>query len=138
MLTEAVEEVFSFLRPRRSEYKRNSEFEVPPKIILSHIVDTGWMGRFRVSYYRSQHLTALENVFSALDGRGSVSKSYYSALQQEIEKATRTERRFQTEYFEGTVHKNGNMHLTFRRLDLLKRLNEIAGGKRLRGERERR
>ena len=39
---------------------------------------------------------------------------------------------FETPYFKGRVFSNGNMHLEFKRRDLLKRLNQIAGGRRLR------
>lgn len=134
MLEEAVEEVFNFLRPRRSEYKTNSEYEVPRKVVLSHIVEK-WDHRlcssWRVNYHREQDLTALENVFTALDGKGQITKTYWSA----ISTAIRTDGFTgigETPYFKFKCFRNGNMHLEFRRIDLLDKFNRLAGGRRLR------
>lgn len=128
MAAEAVSEVFEFLRPHNSVYKTNSELEIGPRVILARSVETGWSSGFRVHHHRSDHFTALENVFSVLDGKGAVCKTYHSALQNAIEKAPIGE----TEYFSYKCFQNGNLHLQFRRLDLLKKLNQIAGGRRLR------
>lgn len=133
MLAEAVEEVFAWLRPRRSQYKTNSELEVPERVVLTGAVDrwdkitTSW----RVYYRREQEFTALENVFTALDGRGQITKTHYSAISTAI-KAPGFDGVGETPYFAFRTWKNGNMHLRFKRLDLLARFNAIAGGRRLR------
>ncbi len=134
MLAEAVCEVFDWLRPPGSEYKRNSELEVPERVALTSIVEVWTLGSgspFRVKYHRSANLTALENVFSALDGRGQITKSYRSEIENVI--ASKDFRgKGETTYFEFRAYKNGALHLRFKRLDLLARFNQIAGGKRLR------
>lgn len=131
MLREAVQEVFDWLRPPRSEYKTNSELEIGRRVILAHVVDKKWSGRgFTVTHHRSQRLIALENVFHALDGRGQIGKDHYSLLQRTIE--TSEDGAGETDLFAFRVFANGNMHLTFKRLDLLARFNAIAGGARLR------
>lgn len=132
MLREAIEEVFSWLRPRGSEYKRNSELEVPPRIILRWMVETAWSGSgFRVHYGRAQsELTALQNVFSSLDGQGTIAKTHYGALYDAI--CASPDGRGETEYFRFRCFKNRNLHLEFKRLDLLARFNALAGGARLR------
>lgn len=127
MMGEAVAEVFEFLRPRNDHYKTNSELEIGPKVILT-CVETWFSGGFHVRHWWSQRLTAMENVFTALDGKGAVSKTYYSALENAIKAAPVGE----TPYFAYKCFKNGNLHLQFRRPDLLQRLNQIAGGRRLR------
>ena len=141
MLEEAVEEVFDLLRPRCSKLKTNSEEEIGPKVILSGIVDfQKWAHRrdspasYLVNYNRHPDLTAIENVFMALDGARTDQRNHYSDLSQAINKCTAAEgnNRFETAYFKGRVHQNNNLHLEFKRLDLLKRLNQIAGGRRLR------
>ena len=136
-LKEAVDEVFEFLRPRgwtrAGQLKTNTEMEVGERVILSCMVDSGYRaGTFRVSYHgiRAQQLTAMENVFSALDGRGEISKGYRSLLQTAIEAAEGGEG--ETDLFAFRGCKNGNLHLRFKRLDLLARFNQIAGGARLR------
>jgi hypothetical protein len=135
MLTDAVAEVFEWLRPRRSQYKTNSELEVGRKVILSWVIErwdkfhTSWS----VHYHSEQNLTALENVFSALDGKAPITKGHYSALSTAIKACgSAPECAGETEYFRFKGYRNGKLHLGFKRLDLLKRFNEIAGGARLR------
>lgn len=133
-LTEAVHEVFEWLRPhahtRTGQLKTNSELEVPGKVILGYVVSRRWTGKgFEVDYRRRQHLVALENVFRALDGRGTI-PGYQSELETAI--ATADGGEGETDLFTFRACLNHNLHLTFKRPDLLERFNQIAGGKRLR------
>jgi hypothetical protein len=131
MLEEAVEEVFDWLRPQTGRYKTNSKLEIGSRVILSWVVEAGF-GRepFRTQYHREPNLSALENVFSALDGRGSVTKGHYSELSTAIKASS--DGTGETRYFRFRCCKNRNLHLEFKRLDLLARFNAIAGGRRLR------
>lgn len=141
MFRASVQEVFSWLRPRSCEgkrYKRNSENEVPERVALPGAVEAHFNGRFHVSYGygwsgsdMSQRLIALENVFGALDGRGEL-KSHQSELQMAIEKCPIGQGVGETWLAEFRCFKNRSLHLRFKRLDLLKRFNEIAGGARMR------
>lgn len=72
MLEAAVEEVFNWLRPPHSEYKRNSEFEVPRRIVISWAVErwSNIWSSWRMNYHREPEFAALERVFLALDGKG--------------------------------------------------------------------
>lgn len=132
MLERAVDEVFEWLRPRRSHYKTNSELEIGPKVILSMMVDSTWSDRWDVNHYFKQRLTSLDRVFAALDGKGAIAKTHYGPLHDAITALDKNETSGSTEYFEFKCFKNGNLHLKFRRLDLLKKFNEMAGGRRLR------
>lgn len=130
LFEEAVVEVFEWLRPWRSEYKTNSLEEIGPKVILNGMIeDQRWSTKWRINYNRQQNLTALENVFSGLDGKGTVNKRYRSVLEDAIEASE--DGRGETEYFAFKAYKKGTLHLRFKRLDLLKKLNQIAGGKNL-------
>ena len=140
MATEAVGEVYEWLRrcadPAYSgEYKTNdkhSRLEVGATIILPGMVEKSGRhkGRFEVRDRMEPRLTALENVFTALDGTGMVSRGYYSALQTAIH-AVESGGRGETPLFRFRACGNGNLHLEFRRLDLLRRFNQMAGGMRL-------
>ena len=130
---ENIREVFEWLRPSSDhgkQYKTNARYELGPRVVLSYMVSPAWIrkGGYRVDHDRQQRLVALDNVFSALDGQGLRTQS---ALAQAIEASPNGEG--ETAYFAFRCCKNRNMHLRFKRVDLLKRLNEIAGGKRLRG-----
>jgi len=133
MLSDAVAEVFEFLRSRNGLYKRNSQLEVPKRVVLSSVIDAGFFKGSRlyplkVHYSREQDLVALENVFNALDGKGQINKANASVLSA----AVRANPVGQTDLFEYRACQNGNLHLTFKREDLLAKLNQIAGGRRLR------
>lgn len=128
---ENVREVFEWLRPSTDgfgkKYKTNALYELGERVILSWMVRREY-GSWHVGHDRQQRLVALDNVFSALDGRGFRAQSELAAA---IEASPDGEG--ETAYFAFRACKNRNLHLRFKRLDLLKRLNEIAGGKRLRG-----
>jgi len=131
MLGEAIEEVFDWLRPRHNKYKTNSELEIGQRVILSYVVEAGYgAAPFRVNYNYDRELTALENVFTALDGQGQITKTHYSALSNAIKESP--DGTGQTPYFRFRACKNRNLHLEFLRLDLLAKFNQIAGGRRLR------
>lgn len=129
-MEEAVKEVFEFLRPRQSRYKTNTEFELGKRVILTWQVEKGWSnGAFRVNYHRDKYLTALDNVFHMIDGKGPI-KTYHGPLYDAITNSP--DGTGKTDYFKFRCCINGNLHLEFLRPDLVARLNAIAGGNRLR------
>ena len=129
-IEEAVREVFEFLRPRNSRYKTNTEFEIGKRVIL-FALENKWGGGFRVDHYREQNIRAIDNVFHALDGNGTI-KSHRGPLIDAIEASK--DGTGETEYFRFRCFRNRNLHLEFKRLDLVAKLNAVAGGMRLRGE----
>lgn len=139
LIEEAIVEVFEWLRPgegtERADYKmnqKNARLEIGERIVLTGMVERGWHGKgWRANHNRQQHLTALENVFRALDGAGTASPHYQSDMANAIEKAG-ADGRWATKYFEGRCFKNHNLHLRFVRPDLLREFNKRAGGARLR------
>ena len=144
MHKEAVGEVYEWLRraadpdsysARYKTNQKNGFLELGPRLVLTCVVSKSGLhkGRFEARQYSSQKLTAMENVFQALDGQGMASKGYYSAIELAIKNCTVEDvGRGSTPYFSFRACGNGNLHLTMRRLDLLKQLNQSAGGMRLR------
>lgn len=136
MLGEAVGEVYDFLRPAYSTKKTNSQYELGRRVILEGWLDGWWLRHGygpRVSGYRDQHVRALDNVFAALDGRGSITKSWRGDLGDAISKA-KTTGTGETRYFRFRTFVNGNLHLEFLRMDLVAKFNQLAGGRRLKHE----
>jgi len=137
MIEESIRECYEFLRPRGSRlgYKTNqkSEFELKEKLILSSSVTRCYSDHYDVGTYREPHIRAIDNVFHALDGKG-LPKGYYGPLIEAIKKTPiRGEGAGigETEYFRFKCFKNQNLHLEFKRLDLLAKFNSVAGGMRL-------
>ena len=84
-----------------------------------------------MDHYREQNIRAIDNVFHALDGNGTI-KSHRGPLIDAIEASK--DGTGETEYFRFRCFRNRNLHLEFKRLDLVAKLNAVAGGMRLRGE----
>lgn len=140
LLREKVTEVFDYLRPRRDEFKTNSPFELGRKVILTYCVekhDPRWSWRPRLEYRWQQMFSSIESLFRALDGKGMGTEHSQSDVQMAIAKCDPETGLCETEYFELRACRNGNLHVTFKRPDLVTQLNRIAGGKNLRGERKR-
>ena len=138
LLEESIREVFDWLRPRQDKWgvgalKTNKRFSVGPRVIV-YGVEKSYGHGFRC-YYRDANFRALGNVFSLLDGRGVLHypEDFLTKLTAGLSQAE-TGGLIETEYFRLRPYLNGNLHIEFRRLDLLKRLNQIGGGSDLPGE----
>jgi hypothetical protein len=137
-LEEKVHEVYQWLRPSRwenGELKTNqASFAagVGRKVILRWCLSRCYGGtHYSVEYSRRDHLRALDAVFHLLDGKQQPN-SYNGELCDAIEQQTKDGKNsFQTQYFDGRCFSNRNLHLEFRRSDLLDKFNAIAGGFRL-------
>lgn len=141
MLDEALRETFEYLRPRASKHKTNSQLEIPPKVILTSVMDSRSFAL--ISDYHGPKLAAVERVFKSLNGKGQTTKGYYSDLESAIRDSMAARKNArgvyedaafdrETDYFRVRVFGNGNAHVWFKRLDLLAELNRRAGGNRLR------
>lgn len=138
---EAIIEVFDWLRPREhygdcvaklKTNQKNAKLEIGRKIIVSGVAHRGYgRSRFRVGDWASPRLRALENVFSMLDGQGGIGKTYYSEIENQVQANENRTGIFDTRYFKGRLFGNTNMHMEFKRLDLLARFNMAAGGANL-------
>jgi hypothetical protein len=132
---EAYLEVFGILTPGRREngqrYKTNSRYGIGAVAILSGFVEDNWNGGFRISHYRRTDLVQVDRVFHALDGQ-SVLGGYTSPVCDAVESTKDGEG--ETPYFKFRACANGNLHLRFKRPDLVAALNAVAGdGRSLRG-----
>jgi Domain of unknown function (DUF4942) len=131
-MKEAVQEVFEYLRPPQSRHKTNTEYELGKRVILTWQVEKGWeRGKFRVNYHRDKYITALDNVFHMIDGKGPL-KSYHGPLYNAITDSP--DGTGKTDYFKFRCCLNGNLHLEFLKPELVAKLNAVAGGNRLRNQ----
>ena len=132
-LEEAIQEVYNFLKPGREDpYRTNvaNRWKLSRKVIISGGVEKcAWRESFSVRYSMSAVLEALSRVFSLLDGKG-IGASYYGELADAVETCTAQAPRAETEYFRIRCCQNGNLHIEFRRQDLLDRFNQLCGNER--------
>ena len=124
-LEEAIVEVFEVLRPPALRYKTNSGFKVGKRVILCGRIEKAWTGtQYRVSHHSENELRALDNVFHLLDG-----KPLSAYRNGDLVNAIHESRRGvgETEFFRFKCFINRNLHLEFKRMDLVQRLNEVGG-----------
>jgi len=135
---ESVVEVYNWLRPHSdghemTRYKtnqKNATFEIGKKLVKTGMVQRAWGGgSYRTNYYTEKYLIALDKVFHMLDGKNMREKSYRSPLVDAIN--TSEGGTVQTDYFFCRMYQNGNLHIEFTRLDLVKEFNRISGGMNL-------
>lgn len=130
---DAGKEVFEILRPYRSKLKTNNVFKIGRKVILSYYVDEcyGMNSKFRVEYWRQKYLIAIDNMFHLLDGKRTI----HDGLGPLCESINKSEKGVgETEYFKYRCFKNKNLHLEFKRLDLVKQINFFGMGENVLGE----
>lgn len=132
-LQEAIQEVSDFLRPDphwREPYKTNNRWMVGEKVILSGYMSMNYGGKPRVSYYYEKHLLALDKVFYGLDGKPMPENIYRG---ESIDRINTSPSFAETPYFEYKGYKNGNLHIKFKRTDLVGELNRRMSGTQLKG-----
>ncbi len=132
-LEEAAVEVFEAFRPWRDgeinrHYKTNELCEIGEKVCLEGYVERGYNRQtFRLSYYseRTQRIRCLDNIMHLLDGKGPV-PTHAGPLVDALNSSDNLGR-VETEYFVAKCYLKGSLHLKFKRLDLLAKLNAIGG-----------
>jgi hypothetical protein len=136
---ESVQELYAWLRPgarSHDPYKtnqQNARWKLGKKIILASILNIHYGGKFWVNVYREENVRQLDRIFHLLDGSG-VMEGYRSPLVDAINTCTTSDNAAETDYFSFRCFQNGNLHLTFKRLDLVERLNAAAGGGHILGD----
>lgn len=127
-MDEAIREEWAYWLPKRDAYRTNAErWKVSRKIIMQWVMRRWdkWDTCHRVRYDAAKHVNNLDSIFHLLDGKG-FPKEYNSPLYNALEGDS--DGVGETEYFRFKCFKNGNLHLTVKRLDLLDKFNEIGCG----------
>jgi hypothetical protein len=125
-LQEAAVEVYEWLRPSCGGYKTNNAFKIGKRVVLTYMVERPWSGGgMRVRYDSEDRLRALDNVFHLLDGKG-LSPTYGGELADAI-RFTSAGEFGETTFFRFRPFGNGNLHVEFKRPDLVQQLNAIGG-----------
>lgn len=128
LFNEMIEETYNFLRPGASwrnhlkTNEKNAKYHLGEKIILTNVF---FANRYFLSMsdLARSYLAATDKIFHLLDKKPYNYNAYSSPLVDTMSKNDSGE----TEYFRWIRYKNGNLHLFFKREDLLKMFNQIAG-----------
>lgn len=115
-----VVNVFRQLSP---DYKRHQQapFAVPRRIILTYACQTRFMGGLEVNTRAHSQINDIDRVVKVL-GEGHYEPR---ALEAAFNNAWKDGATYEDDYYLARAHKNGNIHLTFKRDDLLERINDL-------------
>lgn len=104
------------------QYKTHDAFKIGKKVILDRVLSAhgGW------SFYSSgrERIADLDRIFHILDGkepkdhRGDASSRVYTASSAKLSET-------ETDYFTFKLYQNGNVHMVFKRLDLVDKANQM-------------
>lgn len=128
LMAEKVLEVYDILRPnnRWRQLKTNDKslnVGIGEKVILSYYMEQKWGGGLKVNYNRREDLNAIQAVFWLLDGKGTPKdgeKLYYV-----LDNSERAET-YEDAYLRLKGYLNGNIHIEFKRPDLVKKILTIV------------
>ena len=103
-------------------YKTNKDaaFKIPKKIIIRNVVSCGPQGLV-INYHHNSRLDDIDRVFKTLDGKKFESYELIAALG----KSWQEDGVHECDMYKARAYINGNMHLEFRRADLLEKANAI-------------
>ena len=128
-----AKEAYKILMPgthERNPYKtnqKNARRFLGKKVILTWLVEPSYGDQYHVHYGRAEdELMCVDKVFHTLDGKG-IPTGYRSPLVDAINTTPISKGYGETEYFRFWCYRNGNLHLEFKRHDLVRKLNQIAG-----------
>lgn len=130
---EAIVEVYNRLHVNPQHYgghyktnQRNAFEDLGKKVILGWTIETSYSREhpYRIRYREDNFLLSVDKVFHNLDGAPFNSAGYKSPLIDAIN--TSPDGKGETNYFKFACYGNGNLHLEFKRADLLKEFNRIA------------
>lgn len=100
----------------------NDTFKVNRRAIMAGIVKPRWGGGLEVAYGRARdELNDLDRVFRKTDGQ----QHHPRALETALNGALKDSEVYEDDYFQMKGFGNGNLHVLFKRKDLLDQINKI-------------
>jgi hypothetical protein len=140
LLFESIREEYDYWKPGtycklKTNLKSVEENRLGKKIIATYATDgRQWLNHSRgyagysISFRARPHFMNIDNIMHLLDGKGTI-KGNNGPLVDAISLHVNGE----TEYFKFKCFENRNVHLEFKRTDLLDKFNAICGRNRLGG-----
>jgi hypothetical protein len=126
MQAKAIKEAWDFVRWSSEGYKSTDEcFSIGQKAVLTYSVER-FSQSFHLTYNKEQSFMLLENAFRLLDGKGPV-QTHRPEIVGALANAG-ADGTGETEWMKFKAYKNGNLHVWFKRMDLVSEFNRIASG----------
>ncbi len=121
MFRRGIVNVFRRLSDKHWSNKRD-RFRVNEKVIISGVLDN-WLGsRMTVNYHRRSFLDDIDRVVMVLDGKDFVPSRLECGIEAVLKDGGM---KYNDDYYRIKCYKNGNIHLWFKRLDILEQINKL-------------
>lgn len=101
----------------------NEPFKINERAILSYTVTPRWGGGLEIRHDRYDRLNDIDRVFKVLDGKQHQAR----ALETAANGAFKDGNAYEDDYYQLRGFKNGNLHIKFKRADLLEKANKMIG-----------
>lgn len=135
-MEDKIREAYKFWTPHRKRYATDNCNRLAEKVIKGWMVRRTYNATWEPNYDRHGYLTALDSIMHTLDGAG-IPAEYVGDLVTAIRNAP-ANGKGESRYFKFACFHNGNIHLRFKRLDLLEIVNRVGAGMSLPQAREER
>lgn len=114
--------VFNVFRYLSEDYRTNQKepFRIGRKIIMTYMISPSYRRGLGIRSGSADKLNDMDRVFKTLDNKPFTPR----ALESEMEVAFNDMLVFENDYYRAKAFQNGNMHMEFKRPDLLDKVNE--------------
>lgn len=114
--------VFNVFRYLSDDYRTNAvePFRIGRKVVMSYMIRHSYRRGLAINHSGADKLNDLDRVFQVLDNKPFQPRALESAMNAVFEDGPL----FESDYYRARAFKNGNLHLEFKRLDLLDKVNE--------------
>jgi len=115
--------VFNVFRYLSDDYRTNARepFRIGRKVVMSWMAGPSFRGGLCIRHGNSaDKLNDIDRVFRTLDGKQFQPRALESAMNASFKQSEV----FVSDYYRAKAFKNSNMHVEFKRLDLLEKVNE--------------
>lgn len=114
--------VVNVFRRLSSRYSTNDGFKIGNKVVMTYMVEARWSRGLQLRHGHSEdEINDIDRVFKTFDGKRHEARALSCAMNNSLQDGGY----YEDEYFAAKAYKNGNLHLRFKRLDLVDRVNLI-------------
>lgn len=120
MFSDGIVNVF---RSLSGDYRTNDAFKVGRKVVMSGMMQHRYSGGLEFRYGRSDdQINDIDRVIKTLDGKQHQPRELSSAMVGKFQKREI----YEDDYYRAKAYKNSNLHLEFKRGDLVDKINLIV------------
>lgn len=114
--------VFNVFRYLSDDYRTNQKepFKIGRKVVMTWMISPSFRRGLGIRHGSADKLNDMDRVFKTLDKKPFTPRS----LESEMELAFNDRLVFENDYYRAKAFQNGNLHMEFKRPDLLDKVNE--------------